>query len=67
MECLHENAKNGSSRNVAGTLGPIATGVAMRWVGNSSVAAVLWVIAVGFCVVLVRSEGRGRGAGMPMM
>jgi MFS family permease len=45
--------------NVAGTLGPIATGVAMRLVGNSGVAAVLWVIAAGFCVVLVRSEGRG--------
>jgi hypothetical protein len=45
--------------NIAGTLGPIATGVAMRLVGNSGVAAVLWVIAVGFCVVLVRSEGRG--------
>jgi MFS family permease len=44
--------------NVAGTLGPIATGVAMRLVGNSGVAAVLWLLAVGFCVVLVRSEGR---------
>jgi MFS family permease len=47
--------------NVAGTLGPIATGVAMRLIGNSGVAAVLWVIAVGFCVVLVRSEGRAQG------
>jgi MFS family permease len=44
--------------NIAGTLGPIATGVAMRLVGNPGVAAVLWLLAVGFCVVLVRSEGR---------
>jgi hypothetical protein len=45
--------------NVAGTVGPIAAGVAMRLVGNSGVAAVLWLMAVGFCVVLVRSERRG--------
>jgi len=45
--------------NIAGTVGPIAAGVAMRLVGNSGVAAVLWLMAVGFCVVLVRSEGRG--------
>jgi MFS family permease len=44
--------------NVAGTVGPIATGVAMRLVGNWGVSAVLWLVAVGFCVVLVRSEGR---------
>ena len=44
--------------NIAATLGPIATGVAMRLIGNSGVAAVLWLLAVGFCVVLVRSEGR---------
>ena len=44
--------------NIAGTVGPIAAGVAMRLVGNSGVAAVLWLMAVGFCVVLVRSEGR---------
>jgi MFS family permease len=44
--------------NVAGTVGPIAAGVAMRLVGNSGVAAVLWLMAVGFCVVLVRSEVR---------
>jgi hypothetical protein len=31
----------------------------MRLVGNSGVAAVLWLMAVGFCVVLVRSERRG--------
>jgi MFS family permease len=43
--------------NVAGTVGPIATGVAMRLVGNWGVSAVLWLIAVGFCVVLVRSDG----------
>ena len=43
--------------NVAGTMGPIATGVAMRLVGNSGVAAVLWLLAAGFCIVLVRSEG----------
>jgi MFS family permease len=46
--------------NIAATLGPIATGVAMRLIGNSGVAAVLWLLAVGFCVVLVRSEGRAR-------
>jgi MFS family permease len=45
--------------NVAGTVGPIAAGVAMRLVGNSGVAAVLWLMAVGFCVGLVRSERRG--------
>jgi hypothetical protein len=44
--------------NVAGTVGPIATGVAMRLVGNAGVAAVLWLIAAGFCVVFLRSEGR---------
>jgi MFS family permease len=44
--------------NVAGTVGPVATGVAMRLVGNSGVAAVLWLLAAGFCIVLVRSEGR---------
>jgi MFS family permease len=44
--------------NVAGTAGPIAAGVAMRLVGNPGVAAVLWLMAVGFCVVLVRSEHR---------
>ena len=44
--------------NVAGTAGPIAAGVAMRLVGNPGVAAVLWLMAVGFCVVLVRSERR---------
>jgi MFS family permease len=44
--------------NVAGTVGPIATGVAMRLVGNWGVSAVLWLVAVGFCVVLVRAEGR---------
>jgi hypothetical protein len=49
--------------NVAGTLGPIATGMAMRLVGNPGVAAVLWLIALGFSLVLVRSEGRGRDAG----
>lgn len=47
--------------NVAGTVGPIATGVAMRLVGNSGVAAVLWLLAAGFCIVLVRSEGRALG------
>jgi hypothetical protein len=30
----------------------------MRLVGSSGVAAVLWLLAVGFCVVLARSEGR---------
>jgi MFS family permease len=44
--------------NVAGTVGPIATGVAMRLVGNWGVCAVLWLMALGFCVVLVRSEDR---------
>jgi MFS family permease len=44
--------------NIAGTAGPIATGVAMRLIGNSGVAAVLWLIAVGVFVVLVRSEAR---------
>jgi MFS family permease len=43
--------------NVAGTVGPIATGVAVRLVGSSGVAAVLWLIAVGAFVVFVRSEG----------
>jgi MFS family permease len=47
--------------NVAGTVGPIATGVAMRLVGNSGVAAVLWLLAAGFCIALVRSEGRALG------
>jgi MFS family permease len=47
--------------NVAGTVGPIATGVAMRLVGNSGVAAVLWLLAAGFCIVLLRSEGRAPG------
>jgi hypothetical protein len=45
------------TRNVAGTVGPIATGMAMRMVGSSGVAAVLWLIAVGVFVVFVRSEG----------
>lgn len=45
--------------NVAGTVGPIAAGVAMRLAGNSGVAAVLWLMAAGFCVVLVRFDGRG--------
>jgi hypothetical protein len=49
--------------NVAGTVGPIATGVAMRLVGNSGVAAVLWLLAAGFCIVLLRSEGRALGQG----
>jgi MFS family permease len=49
--------------NVASTVGPIATGVAMRLVGDSGVAAVLWLIAVGFCVVLVRSHARASGRG----
>jgi MFS family permease len=47
--------------NVAGTAGPIATGVAMRLVGNSGVAAVMWLIAVGVFAVFVRSDGRRRG------
>jgi MFS family permease len=47
--------------NVAGTAGPIATGVAMRLVGNLGVAAVMWLIAVGVFAVFVRSDGRRRG------
>jgi MFS family permease len=44
--------------NIAGTVGPIVTGVAMKVVGNWGVAAVLWVMAVGLFGVLLRSEGR---------
>lgn len=44
--------------NIAGTAGPIASGVAMQLVGNSGVAAVLWLLAAGFFVVLIRSRGR---------
>jgi MFS family permease len=44
----------GLTWNIAGTIGPIATGAAMTWVGNSGVAAVLSLIAIGFVAVLVR-------------
>lgn len=42
--------------NIAGTVGPIATGMAMTIVGNSGVTAVLWLLAAGLFIVLVRSE-----------
>jgi hypothetical protein len=44
----------GLTWNIAGTIGPIAAGAAMTWAGNSGVAAVLSLIAVGFFAVLVR-------------
>jgi MFS family permease len=42
--------------NIAGTLGPVATGAAMGVVGNPGVAAVLWLMAVGLFVVLLRAQ-----------
>lgn len=42
--------------NIAGMAGPLATGVAMTMVGNSGVTAVLWLLAAGFFVILMRSE-----------
>ena len=41
---------------IAGTIGPIAAGVAMKSAGSSGVAAVMWLIAVGFLAVVVRSK-----------
>jgi MFS family permease len=40
--------------NIAGTVGPIVTGVAMQFIGNAAIAAVLWVLALAFFAALLR-------------
>jgi hypothetical protein len=40
--------------NVAGTVGPIATGVAMQFAGSAAVGWVLWAMALAYFAALAR-------------